>query len=232
MHERRVAQKTPVIASLSSSITHQIAVHGVYAVFVLMAVDAVFPAASELVMLFAGAIAAGAGASALNVPGAQMGPGTTSYLVLAGVGTIGYLGGSIVGWLIGYRGGRQLVLHHGDAIHLNAERLERAERWFERWGTTAVLVGRIVPFVRSFISIPAGIFEMPLLAYIVLTLVGSAIWAFSLAGIGWAIGVSYASVDQWIKYVEYAILAAVGLTISLPFIARLRRRVIHPDVRG
>ena len=221
-----------MIASLSSSVTHQIVVHGVYAVFVLMAVDAVFPAASELVMLFAGAIAAGTGASALSLPGTHVGPGTTAYLVLAGVGTIGYLAGSIVGCVIGYRGGRQLVLRHGDSIHLTAKRLERAERWFDRWGAMAVLVGRIVPFVRSFISIPAGIFEMPLLTYAVLTLVGSAIWAFSLAGIGWALGASYTSVDQSIKYVEYAIVLAVGLTISLPFIARLRRRRTHPDARG
>ena len=159
-----------MIASLSSSVTHQIVVHGVYAVFVLMAVDAVFPAASELVMLFAGAIAAGAGGSTLSVPGAHVGPGLAAYLVLASVGTMGYLAGGIVGWVVGYRGGRQLVLRHGDSIHLTPKRLERAERWFDRWGAMAVLIGRVIPFVRSFISIPAGIFEMPLLTYIVLTL--------------------------------------------------------------
>lgn len=213
-----------MIASLSSSVTHQIVVHGVYAVFVLMAVDAVFPAASELVMLFAGAIAAGAGASTLNLATTHVGPGTTAYLVLASTGTIGYLAGSIVGWVIGYRGGRQLVLHHGDSIHLTTKRLERAERWFDRWGAPAVLIGRIVPFVRSFISIPAGIFEMPLITYALLTLAGSAIWAFSLAGIGWALGSSYTNVDQAIKYVEYAIVLAIVIGLSLPFVARLRRR--------
>ena len=221
-----------MIASLSSSVTHQIVVHGVYAVFALMAVDAVLPAASELVMLFAGAIAAGAGASTLSLPGTHIGPGMTAYLVLAGTGTIGYLAGSIVGWVIGYRGGRQLVLSHGDSLHLTPKRLERAERWFERWGVTAVLIGRIVPFVRSFISIPAGIFQMPLLVYVALTLVGSAIWAFSLAGIGWALGASYSNVYQGIQYLEYAILFAIGLTVSLPFIARLRRRGDPRDARG
>ncbi len=220
-----------MIASLSSSVTHQIVVHGVYAVFVLMAVDAVFPAASELVMLFAGAIAAGAGASTLSLPGAHVGPGLTAYLILASVGTIGYLVGGIVGWVIGYRGGRQLVLHHGASIHLTPKRLERAERWFDRWGAMAVLVGRVVPFVRSFISIPAGIFEMPLLTYVVLTLVGSAIWAFSLAGIGWALGASYTNADQAITYLEYAIVLVIVLTISLPLIAYLRRRVNHQSAR-
>src|SRR5579862_9466603 len=210
-----------VIASLSSSVTHQIVVHGVYAVFVLMAVDAVFPAASELVMLFAGAIAAGAGASTLSLPGTHVGPGITAYLVLASAGTIGYLAGGIVGWLIGYRGGRRLVQDHGDSIHLTPKRLERAERWFDRWGVAAVLLGRVVPFVRSFISIPAGIFEMPLVTYTALTLVGSAIWAFSLAGIGWALGASYTNVDQAIKYVEYAIVLAIGVTVVVPFVARL-----------
>src|SRR5579862_6991992 len=213
-----------VIASLSSSVTHQIVVHGVYAVFVLMAVDAVFPAASELVMLFAGAIAAGAAASMLSLPGTHVGPGLTAYLVLASVGTIGYLAGSTVGWVIGYRGGRQLVQHHGDSIHLTPRQFERAERWFDRWGVAAVLIGRIVPFVRSFISIPAGIFEMPLLTYLALTLIGSAIWAFSLAGIGWAVGASYTNIDQAIRYVEYAIVLAIVIGLSLPFVARLRRR--------
>ena len=197
-----------------------------------MAVDAVLPAASELVMLFAGAIAAGAGASTLSVPGTHVGPGTTAYLVLACTGTIGYLAGSIVGWVIGYRGGRQLVLHYGDSIHLTPKRLERAERWVARWGAAAGLVGRIVPFVRSFISIPAGIFAMSLPTYVVLTLAGSAIWAFSLAGIGWALGASYGNVDQVIKYLEYAIVLAIGITASIPLIARVHRRESHPDARG
>ena len=148
------------------------------------------------------------------------------------MGTIGYLAGGIVGWVIGYRGGRQLVLLHGDSIHLTPKRLERAERWFDRWGAMAVLIGRVIPFVRSFISIPAGIFEMPLLAYVVLTLIGSAIWAFSLAGLGWALGASYTNVDHAIAYIEYTIVLAIGLTISLPIVARLRRRVTHPSTRG
>ena len=221
-----------MVASLSGSVTHQIVAHGVYAVFVLMAVDAVFPAASELVMLFAGAIAAGGGDSTLSLPGTHVGPGLTAYLVLATVGTIGYLAGGIVGWVIGYRGGRRFVLHHGDSIHLTPKRLERAERWFDRWGIMAVLLGRVVPFVRSFISIPAGVFEMPLVTYIILTLIGSAIWAFSLAGIGWALGASYTNVDQAITYLQYAIVLAILLTISVPFVARLRRRVAHPSARS
>jgi membrane protein DedA with SNARE-associated domain len=216
-----------MIASLSGSVTHQIATHGVYAVFVLMAIDAVFPAASELVMLFAGAIAAGAGAASLSLPGAQIGPGIASYLVLAAAGTIGYLAGSIAGWVIGYRGGRPLVEKHGGAIHLTPARLERAERWFERWGKAAVLVGRIVPLVRSFISIPAGIFGMPLASYVALTLIGSAIWAFTLAGIGWALGASYAHFDHAYKYAEYGIALAIGLALTAPLlIGRLRRG--HP----
>src|SRR5579862_7350899 len=88
--------RLPMLASLSGSITHQIATHGVYAVLVLMAIDAIFPAGSELVMVFAGAIAAGAGTRSLHLPGAHLGPGLASYLVLAGAGTLGYLAGSIV----------------------------------------------------------------------------------------------------------------------------------------
>lgn len=147
--------------------------------------------------------------------------------MLAGAGTLGYLAGSIVGWLIGRSGGRPLVVKHGRSLHLSPSRLKQADRWFERWGPAAVLLGRIVPFVRSFISIPAGVFEMALLPYTALTLVGSAIWAFSLAGIGWALGSSYAHFDSGFKYAEYAIALIILLTFATPVITRLWRAQTH-----
>ena len=74
-----------------------------------------------------------------------------------------------------------------------------------------VLVGRITPVVRSFVSIPAGVFEMPVLPYALLTLVGSAIWAFAIAGAGYGLGSSYTRFDHAFKYVEYAVVAGVIL---------------------
>ncbi|HEX3056485.1 MAG TPA: DedA family protein [Gaiellaceae bacterium] len=200
-----------MLASVSSSFTSQVASHGAYAVFGLMAIDAVFPAFSELVMLYAGAVGAGVFAAAHHVSlfGGKVGFGAGAYIVMALAGTLGYLGGSIVGWGIGRYGGRPLLERHGGWLHLTPARIDRAERWFERWGNIGVLVGRVTPVVRSFVSIPAGFLEMPLGPYTVLTLIGSAVWAFAIAGIGYALGSSYRRFDHGFKYAEYFVLAGI-----------------------
>ena len=211
-----------MLASISSSFTSQVGSHGAYAVFLLMAIDAVFPAASELVMLYAGAVAAGVFSSAHHVSlfGAKIGFGAGAFVVMALAGTLGYLAGSIVGWWIGLRGGRPLLERHGRWLHLGPERLERAERWFERWGNVGVLIGRLTPLVRSFVSIPAGVFEMRLAPYSVLTLVGSAIWAFAIAGAGYGLGSSYERFNHDFRYAEYAVLAGV-LVLAAYLVYRL-----------
>ena len=181
-----------MLASVSGTITTFVGDHGVYAVFVLMAIDAVFPAASELVMVYAGALASGAFASQHVVLfGHEIEPGGWAFVTMALAGTLGYVVGAIGGWAIGRYGGRPFVEGHGRFLHLGPERLDRAERWFDRHDRWAVLLGRITPVVRSFVSIPAGVFEMPFWPYLWLTAIGSAIWAFALAGIGYAFGSNY-----------------------------------------
>jgi membrane protein DedA with SNARE-associated domain len=207
-----------IIASVTGSITSAIGDWGLYAVFLLMAVDAVFPAASELVMVYAGAVAAGAieGAS-VTLFGATISSPAWAFVAMALAGTLGYTVGAVVGWAIGIYGGRPLLERRGRWFHLGPERLERAERWFERWGDAAVFLGRLTPVVRSFCSIPAGVFRMPLGRYTVLTLVGSAIWCFSLAGIGYAIGHSWDNFHDGFRYVDYAILALLVLAAAYAF---------------
>ena len=202
-----------LVAGVSSSFTAGVAHHGVYAVFGLMAIDAVFPALSELVMLYAGAVAAGvfATANGVTVAGWHIGFGAGAYVALALAGTLGYLVGALVGWGIGAYGGRPLLERRGRWFHITPERLDRAERWFGRWGNLGVLLGRITPVIRSFVSIPAGVFEMRLAPYTALTLVGSAIWAFAFAGAGYGLGASYEGFDRGFRYVEYAIVAGVVL---------------------
>jgi membrane protein DedA with SNARE-associated domain len=213
------------VAGITSSLTSLIGDHGVYAVFLLMALDAVFPAASELVMVYAGALAAAAFAGQhVDLFGARVDSHAWAYVVMALAGTLGYLVGSIVGWAIGLYGGRPLLERRGRWFHLGGDRLDRAERWFDRWDDLAVLVGRITPVVRSFISIPAGVFRMPLWRYTILTLVGSAAWCFALAGVGLALGRSYERFHHDFRFVDYAILAAVvGLIAYL--LARRRSRL-------
>jgi membrane protein DedA with SNARE-associated domain len=208
-----------LLASVSASFTSQIANHGVYAVFGLMAVDAVFPALSELVMLYAGAVAAGAfpAANGVTVFGSRIGFGGGAFVALALAGTLGYLAGALVGWAIGRYGGRPLLERHGSWFHLSPQRLDRAEAWFDRWGSLGVLLGRLTPVIRSFISIPAGIFEMPLAVYTLLTLVGSAIWAFAFAGAGYGLGKSYQGFDQGFHYAEYVVVG--GILVALAYLA-------------
>jgi membrane protein DedA with SNARE-associated domain len=211
-----------LVASVSSSFTSQIANHGVYAVFGLMALDAVFPAFSELVMLYAGAVAAGAFSAANGVTlfGSRIGFGAGAFVALALAGTLGYLAGSLVGWAIGRWGGRPLLDRHGRWFHLSPARLDRAEVWFDRWGPLGVLIGRVTPVVRSFVSIAAGILEMPLGIYTVLTLVGSAIWAFAFAGAGYGLGKSYSGFDHGFHYVEYVVVA--GILVALAYLVYRR----------
>ncbi|HKU56379.1 MAG TPA: DedA family protein [Gaiellaceae bacterium] len=221
-----------LVASVSSSFTSAVANHGAYAVFVLMAIDAVFPALSELVMLYAGAVAAGVFPAAHGVTlfGAHIGFGAGAFVVLALAGTLGYLVGALVGWALGRYGGRPLLEQRGRWFHLSQARLDRAESWFERWGSLGVLVGRVTPVVRSFVSIPAGIFEMRLVPYTLLTLVGSAVWAFAFAGAGYGVGSSYRGFDHGFHYVEYAIVA--GVLLMLAYLVYRRRAVARVTPRA
>lgn len=218
-----------MLASISSSITGGIAHHGVYAVFALMLIDAVFPAFSELVMLYAGALAAGAiGGQHPLLFGSSLSFGATAFVVLGLAGTLGYLAGGLIGWLIGIYGGRPLIIRHGGWLHLNQRRVSLAERWFDRYGSAFVLLGRITPLLRSFVSIPAGIFRVPLGRYSLLTLLGSAIWAFAFAGAGYGLGTGYKRIHNDFRYVEYAVVVAAVATVA----AIVYRAVIAPRRRS
>ncbi len=211
------------VAGVTSSLTSLIGDHGVYAVFLLMAIDAVFPAASELVMVYGGALAAGTFAGQhVVVFGHRIDSHFWAYVAVALAGTLGYLAGAIVGWAIGLYGGRPLLERRGRWLHLSHDKFEQAERWFDRWDDLAVLVGRVTPVIRSFISIPAGIFEMPFWRYVGLTAIGSAIWAFAFAGIGWAAGSSYERFHHDFGYVEYAVVAAILMLLAFWLYRRIR----------
>jgi membrane protein DedA with SNARE-associated domain len=218
-------------------VTAFLAHHGVAAVFLLMFVDAVLPAASELVMVYGGALASGALGHQLQLFGVDLDSGFTSYVVIALAGTIGYLAGSIAGWAIGRYGGRPFLESRGRWFHLDARRLARAERWFDRWGDLAVLVGRVTPVARSFVSIPAGVFEMPLPRYIWWTTIGSAIWCFGLAGVGWALGSSWEHFHHAFRFADVAIAVAAVAVAGLLFVRWRRSRggrdaAVAPDSRG
>ena len=196
-------------ASITEFLTTVVGDHGLYAVFLLMLVDAVLPAASELVMVFGGALASGALAADVVLFGAELDPGLPAYLGIALAGTTGYVVGSIGGWAIGRYGGRPFVERHQRLFHASPARIERADRRFARFGDAFVLAGRVLPLVRSFVSIPAGLARMPLGRFTVLTVPGSAAWCLALAGVGWALGAHWEEFHHGFRWAEYVVAAVV-----------------------
>lgn len=210
---------------MTGQLTSWIAHHGVYAVFALMAADALLPVGGEVVMIFAGALAAGAvSGGEVALFGHTLSSGLESYLALALAGSVGYLLGAMAGWAIGRFGGRELIERRGRWLHVSPGALARAEAWFRRFGRAAVFLGRLTPVVRSFISIPAGVLEAPFGSYVVLTLAGSAIWCFGFAGAGWALGGSWESFHHGFRYADYAAVAAVAVLVAVAVAHRLRAR--------
>lgn len=222
---------------ITSSITSAIGDYGLYAVFLLMLVDAVLPAASELVMLYAGAVAAGAIAGHdVTLLGSEIHSTGWAYLAMAAAGTLGYTLGSVLGWGIGRIGGRPFLERHGRWVHVTPERLTRAEAWFDRYGDAAVLVSRVVPVVRSFISIPAGVVEMPLGRFTLLSFLGTIPWCFGLAGAGVALGSGWERFHEGWRYADYVVvgIAVVGALLIAARIVqrRARRRALERSAEG
>jgi membrane protein DedA with SNARE-associated domain len=223
--ESAVVLVASIVSGLTDAVTSAIGDYGLYAIFGLMALDAVFPAASEAVMVYAGALAAGAFANQdVVLFGTTIGEGWRAYVAVALAGTIGYTVGAVIGWAIGLYGGRPYLERHGRWLHLDEEKLDRAERWFERWEDWAVFLGRLTPVIRSFVSIPAGVMEVPFVRYTLLTLAGSAIWCFGFAGIGLALGASWEDFQHASHYVDYLVVAAVVAAVAWLVWRRVRNR--------
>jgi membrane protein DedA with SNARE-associated domain len=216
-----------VLASVTESVVtftwHFVRDAGLPAVFVLMAVgSACIPLPSEVVMLFAGFAVADPGGS-----------GAHHHLTMPGVVVAGLLG-TLVGSWIAYgvgRGGRlELLERHGHLLHMGPAQIERADRWFQRYGDPTVLFGRMVPLVRAFVSLPAGVARMPLWRFTVLTLIGSLPWVLALALAGDAVGGDWTSVRKGFEYVDYAVLALIVAGMVYAIVRRRRRRVASPGV--
>src|SRR5919108_4212992 len=123
------------MSEITDAVTSAVGDYGLYAVFLLMLVNAILPAASEIVMLYAGAVAAGAFAGqSVTLFGERIESTAWAYVAMALAGTIGYVLGSILGWGIGWYGGRPYLERHGRWLHVTPEKLDRADAWFERYG--------------------------------------------------------------------------------------------------
>jgi membrane protein DedA with SNARE-associated domain len=219
-----------ILTELTQAITTVVGDYGLYAVFGLMLIDAVLPAASEPVMVYGGAVAAGAfAAQDVVFLGSEIPSGFWAYAAIALAGTIGYTLGSVGGWAIGLYGGRPFAERHGRWLHVSQKKLDRADRWFERYGDALVFFGRVTPVLRSFVAVPAGIARMRLGRYVALTLPGSAIWCFALAGVGWALGANWERFHESFHYADYVVIAAV---LVLAGVLLLRWRSSRLDGRA
>jgi membrane protein DedA with SNARE-associated domain len=217
-----------VLASLTGSFTTFIGNHGVYAVFALMLLSAVIPAASEVVMLYGGAVAAGAFASAhVIVFGQHIGKGVWAFITMAVAGVLGCWLGALVGWMVGVFGGRPFLQRYGRWLHVTPAKLDRAEHWFERYGPLTVAAGLSIPVVRSFVAIPAGIARMKLRVFAPLALIGCVPFCFGLGGAGYALGSSWDRVHSAFRYVDYAVVAGAVL-LALYLLLRRRPSRLSP----
>jgi membrane protein DedA with SNARE-associated domain len=222
-----------ILSTLTDALTSLIGDHGLYAVFILMAVDAILPVASELIMVYAGAVAAGAfPGQDVVLFGEKIDSGFWAFFAMAMAGVVGNTVGSVLGWGIGLYGGRPLVERHGRWLHLDTHKLERAERWFDRFGDAAVFLGRVTPVVRSFVSVPAGVFRMKLGRFTVLTFLGCIPWCFALAGVGYAFGSNYERFQEYWHFVDYAVAALIVAGLVYLYVrhrrTRLARRAADP----
>lgn len=170
-------------------IVSEITKHGYLAIFGLMTLEsACIPIPSEAIMGFAGALTAGVAIA-----------GVTSHLNIIAVAIVGILGnllGSLIAYFVGRTGGRAIVEKWGKYILIRHHDLDNSEAFFKKHGDIAVLIGRILPVVRTFISLPAGIAEMPIVKFSAFTILGSIPWTFGLAYAGRALASNWQSVSN------------------------------------
>lgn len=140
--------------------------------------------------------------------------------------TVGSLAGAVVGYAIGAWGGRPILDRWGRYVGIGADDLDRADRWFARWGSWAVFLGRMVPLVRTFVSYPAGISRMPMGRFLLFSALGSLPWNLALIVAGFVVGENYPEIEAAIRpyeYVIYAIVLAVAAWVLVRWYLHRRR---------
>jgi membrane protein DedA with SNARE-associated domain len=218
--------------TVGSHITTAIANHGVLAVFVLMALDAVVPVGSELIMLYAGVLAAGAAAGAnTSLLGSGVHFGAESYALLVASGTLGSLAGATAGYALGALAAPAAAERRPRWLPVSDRGFARAQSWFQAHERSAIFLGRITPVVRSVISIPAGVLRVPLWSYAFWSMLGALAWCLVFAGVGWALAGTWEGFHRSFRYADYVVVAAlVALVVAAA--VRSRRRSLGRNAAG
>ena len=204
-----------ITASLTGPIvdfaTNVIGDLGVAGIFVLMLLDsACIPTSSEAIMLFAGF---------------KVADGRFTMLEVVLAGAAGNVVGSWVAYGVGYFGRIELVERHGKWLHITPKQLAWADRWFERHGDATVFFSRMVPVVRTFISLPAGVAKMPFWRFTLLSTLGIIPWVLAFAILGKQVGNRWDDWQERLHYLDYAIVAAILVGIAYLIVRRRRARL-------
>ncbi|MFZ9648334.1 MAG: DedA family protein [Ilumatobacteraceae bacterium] len=200
---------------------------GYLGVALLVVIENVFPPIpSEIVLPFAGFVAQ-QGASAVNATaGAAQSDTTVVGMMIAA--TVGSVVGALILYFVSAAIGperlRGFVERFGKWFGVKSSDLVRAEEWFDRRSSDAVLVGRCVPLIRSIVSIPAGFRRMKLTSFVVLTAIGSAVWNIALIGAGAVLGDQWERVGEYVGVFQWLVIAAVLLLLVRFVVSRLKNR--------
>jgi membrane protein DedA with SNARE-associated domain len=204
---------------------HFIATYGYAAIFLLMVAEsACIPVPSELIMTFGGALAAGA------VPGVSL---NLVAVIIAGVA--GNVAGSYIAWAVGRYGGPAALHRWGSRLMLREHDIDRAHRWFVRYGPGAVLIGRLLPVVRTFISLPAGIAAMDPVRFGIYTTIGCIPWTAALAYAGYIVGANWEAIVNGFRGPTYIVAALVVIGVAIAawrFVRRRRAEIAAADGQG
>jgi membrane protein DedA with SNARE-associated domain len=203
-----------ITEQLTTAATSVVSDLGLAGIFVLMLLEsACIPIPSEATMLFAG----------FNVANHHY-----SLLAITVAGVAGNLVGSWVAYGVGYFGRIELLEKHGRMLHISPKRLAQADRWFARYGPVTVLVTRVLPLIRTFISLPAGVARMPFWRFSLFTLIGCIPWVFMLGLVGELAKRNWKGWKNGLVYVDYAVIVAVVIGIVY-LVVRWRRSGREPE---
>ena len=194
---------------MQETIENAVTEAGYAGIAIVMAIETVFPPIpSELV---------------LPLAGFHVARGTLGFVPALGASTLGAVSGALVLYAIARLGGRPLVLRLHPLLRVTERDMDRADRWFDRRAIPIVLFGRLVPGIRSLVSVPAGLSEMPLWQFIAATTAGALAWNAALLGAGALLGSQYDRVEGYVGPVSTAVMVAVVLAV-VAGIVWLRRR--------
>lgn len=191
-----------IVEFISNIAIHLIENLGYWGVFIGMTLEsACIPLPSEVIMPFAGFVVY---------------EGKMSLLGITIVGALGNLFGSLIAYFVGLKGGRPFLEKYGKYIFITHKNLETADRWFDKYGHEAVLISRVLPGIRTFISLPAGITHMDLKKFITYTFIGSLPWCFVLGYIGVQLGPRWDTIKGYFHILDIiVILGIVGFITYL-----------------